>query len=39
MAEEAPGAHKDVTEVIQATHAADLAHSTTRMEPLICIEG
>lgn len=39
VAEEAPGAYKDVTEVVKAAHDAGLAHSVVRLEPLICIKG
>ncbi|HHM04540.1 MAG TPA: RtcB family protein [Gammaproteobacteria bacterium] len=39
VAEEAPGAYKDVTAVIQATHDAGLARKVARLEPLIVIKG
>jgi tRNA-splicing ligase RtcB len=39
VAEEAPGAYKDVSEVVDAAHAAGLARKVARVEPLICIKG
>ncbi|MBK8636816.1 MAG: RtcB family protein [Chromatiaceae bacterium] len=39
MAEEAPGAYKDVVEVVTATDRADLARLVARLEPLVCIKG
>ena len=39
VAEEAPGAYKDVTRVIEAAHHAGLARKVARLEPLICIKG
>ena len=39
MAEEAPGAYKDVSDVVQSTHEAGLARLVARLEPLICIKG
>jgi tRNA-splicing ligase RtcB len=39
LAEEAPGAYKDVTEVVVAAEQADLARRVARLEPLICIKG
>ncbi|MBU0728167.1 MAG: RtcB family protein [Proteobacteria bacterium] len=39
VSEEAPGAYKDVDEVVEATHAAGLAKKVVRVEPLICIKG
>jgi len=39
VAEEAPGAYKDVAEVVKAAHKAGLAHRVARLEPLICIKG
>jgi tRNA-splicing ligase RtcB len=39
VAEEAPGAYKDVGEVVDASHAAGLARKVARLEPLICIKG
>jgi len=39
VAEEAPGAYKDVDAVVNATHKADLARKVARLEPLICVKG
>ena len=39
IAEEAPGAYKDVSMVVDAAHAAGLARKVARVEPLICIKG
>jgi tRNA-splicing ligase RtcB len=39
VAEEAPGAYKDVAEVVDAAQAAGLARKVARLEPLICIKG
>ena len=39
MAEEAPGAYKDVSEVVTATDRAGLARLVARLEPLVCIKG
>ncbi len=39
VAEEAPDAYKDVTEVVNATEAAGLARKVARLAPLICIKG
>ncbi len=39
IAEEAPGAYKDVTAVVDAAQAAGLARKVARLEPLICIKG
>ena len=39
MAEEAPGAYKDVSAVVQDTQAAGLARLVARLEPVICIKG
>ncbi|MFZ2650158.1 MAG: RtcB family protein [Burkholderiaceae bacterium] len=39
IAEEAPGAYKDVTEVVDAAQAAGLARTVARVEPLICVKG
>jgi tRNA-splicing ligase RtcB len=36
---EAPGAYKDVTEVVDAADRADLARKVARLEPMICIKG
>jgi tRNA-splicing ligase RtcB len=39
VAEEAPGAYKDVDAVVDAADAAGLAHKVARLEPLVCIKG
>jgi tRNA-splicing ligase RtcB (3'-phosphate/5'-hydroxy nucleic acid ligase) len=39
IAEEAPGAYKDVTEVVLAAEKAGLASRVARLRPLICIKG
>jgi tRNA-splicing ligase RtcB len=39
VAEEAPGAYKDVDAVVEAAHKAGLARKVARLEPLICIKG
>jgi tRNA-splicing ligase RtcB len=39
VAEEAPGAYKDVCAVVDAAHAAKLSSKVARLEPLICIKG
>ena len=39
VAEEAPGAYKDVSEVVDAADDANLARKVARLEPLVCIKG
>ena len=39
VAEEAPGAYKDVTEVVEAADRAGLARQVARLEPMLCIKG
>ncbi|MBN1359502.1 MAG: RtcB family protein [Sedimentisphaerales bacterium] len=39
VAEEAPGAYKDVTVVVDATERAGLARKIARLEPMICVKG
>lgn len=39
VAEEAPGAYKDVSAVVEATHAAKLARKVAKLAPLICVKG
>ena len=39
VAEEAPGAYKDVTAVVEAAEQAGLARRVARLEPLVCIKG
>ncbi len=39
VAEEAPGAYKDVSAVVDAADEAKLARNVARLEPLVCIKG
>ena len=39
LAEEAPGAYKDVDAVVDAAEHAGLARKVARLEPLVCIKG
>ncbi|MCG3201322.1 MAG: RNA-splicing ligase RtcB [Gammaproteobacteria bacterium] len=39
VAEEAPGAYKDVSAVVDAADHAGLARKVARLEPLVCIKG
>jgi tRNA-splicing ligase RtcB len=39
VAEEAPGAYKDVAEVVDAADRADLARKVARLEPMVCVKG
>jgi tRNA-splicing ligase RtcB len=39
VAEEAPGAYKDVTEVVDSAELAGLSRKVARLLPLICIKG
>jgi len=39
IAEEAPGAYKDVSAVIESADHAGLARNVARLEPLICVKG
>ncbi len=39
VAEEAPEAYKDVSEVVESAHRAGLAKKVARLAPLICIKG
>lgn len=39
VAEEAPGAYKDVTAVVDTADRAGLARKVARLEPIICIKG
>ena len=39
VAEEAPGAYKDVDAVVDASHDAGLARKIARLRPIICIKG
>ena len=39
VAEEAPGAYKDVTAVVDAADQAGLSRKVARLEPMICVKG
>ena len=39
VAEEAPGAYKDVSAVVDAAERAQLARKVARLEPKVCIKG
>jgi tRNA-splicing ligase RtcB len=39
VAEEAPGAYKDVSAVVEAANDAGLARAVARLEPVICVKG
>ena len=39
VAEEAPGAYKDVSAVVEAADQAGLACKVARLEPIVCIKG
>jgi tRNA-splicing ligase RtcB len=39
VAEEAPGAYKDVSAVVDAADRAGLSYKVARLAPLICIKG
>ncbi|MCW9024002.1 MAG: RtcB family protein [Gammaproteobacteria bacterium] len=39
VAEEAPGAYKDVSTVVEAADQAGLARMVAKLEPMICIKG
>ncbi len=39
VAEEAPGAYKDVTAVVDAADRAGLSAKVARLEPLVCVKG
>ncbi|WP_018290806.1 RtcB family protein [Verrucomicrobium sp. 3C] len=39
VAEEAPGAYKDVSAVVEAAEAAGLARRVARLDPWICVKG
>jgi tRNA-splicing ligase RtcB (3'-phosphate/5'-hydroxy nucleic acid ligase) len=39
VAEEAPGAYKDSTSVVEAAHAAGLSRKVAALHPIICIKG
>ena len=39
LAEEAPGAYKDVLEVVEVAHKTHLAYKVAKLRPIICIKG
>jgi tRNA-splicing ligase RtcB len=39
IAEEAPESYKDVTEVVEAAHHANLARKVARVKPIACVKG
>lgn len=39
VAEEAPGAYKDVTAVVDAAEHAGLARKVARLKPIVCVKG
>jgi tRNA-splicing ligase RtcB len=39
VAEEAPGAYKDVSTVVDAADRAGIARAVARLEPVVCIKG
>jgi tRNA-splicing ligase RtcB len=39
VAEEAPGAYKDVNAVVDVTHQAGLARKVATLKPIICVKG
>ncbi len=39
VAEEAPGAYKDVSAVVEASARAGLAKRVARLEPMVCLKG
>ncbi|OFV90208.1 MAG: RNA-splicing ligase RtcB [Acidobacteria bacterium RIFCSPLOWO2_12_FULL_65_11] len=39
VAEEAPGAYKDVTAVVDAAEGAGLSRKVARLEPIVCVKG
>jgi tRNA-splicing ligase RtcB len=39
VAEEAPGAYKDVTAVVDAADHAGLTHKVAKLTPLVCVKG
>jgi tRNA-splicing ligase RtcB len=39
VAEEAPGAYKDVGAVVDAAHAAGLSRKVAKLVPLVCVKG
>jgi tRNA-splicing ligase RtcB len=39
VAEEAPGAYKDVSDVVNAADRAGLSRKVARLEPMVCVKG
>ena len=39
VAEEAPGAYKDVAAVVDAADQAGLSREVAKLEPLVCVKG
>ena len=39
VAEEAPGAYKNSTTVVEAAHMAGLSRKVATLEPVVCIKG
>lgn len=39
LGEEAPGAYKDIDEVVNASHMLGLARKVARLRPMVCIKG
>jgi tRNA-splicing ligase RtcB len=39
LAEEAPESYKDVTEVVEVAHRANLARKVARVKPIACVKG
>ena len=39
VAEEAPGAYKDVTEVVDVSERAGLARKVAKLVPIVCVKG
>jgi tRNA-splicing ligase RtcB len=39
VAEEAPGAYKDVSAVVDAADAAGLSRKVARLTPIACVKG
>ncbi len=39
VAEEAPGAYKDVSAVVDASDEAGLARKVAKLEPMVCVKG
>lgn len=39
VAEEAPAAYKDVSQVVEATEGAGLSRKVAKLEPVICVKG